>query len=244
MIQVIPSAKRYHFENEWLSTYWHFSFDHYYDPANVSFGPLRMFNDDVLRPGGGFPQHGHREMEIVTYIIEGQLEHRDDLGNVGVISPCEIQRMSAGTGIRHAEYNASQGTPVHLVQLWILPAVKNLKPSWEQQRYSLEARVGKLLPIAVPADRARKELNGKVRIHQDATICASLLRPSDSLTHALDPKRRAYLFVINGELQVNGETLHAGDQARITGERALELAGPAKSSPDSAAADLLLLDLP
>ena len=130
MIQVIRNAERYHFETDWLSTYWHFSFDHYYDPANVSFGPLRVFNDDVIRPGGGFPQHGHREMEIVTYVIEGQLEHHDDLGNVGVISPGEIQRMSAGTGIRHSEYNASQEKPVHLVQLWVLPAVKNLKPSW------------------------------------------------------------------------------------------------------------------
>ncbi len=246
MIQVIRSAERYHFENEWLSTYWHFSFDHYYDPANVSFGPLRVFNDDVIRPGGGFPQHGHREMEIVTYVIEGQLEHRDDLSNVGAISPGEIQRMSAGTGIHHSEYNASQEKPVHLVQLWILPAVKNLKPSWEQQRFSLEERTGKLLPIAVPADRAGKQTNGAVRIHQDATIYTAMLRPpsaalgtsGDSSTYPLAAGRRAYLFLIAGQLQVNNAMLDAGDQARITGERTLQL------TAGSSSADFLLLDLP
>src|SRR5712692_6274096 len=236
MMQIIRSADRYHFENEWLSTYWHFSFDHYHDPANMSFGPLRVFNDDVIRPAGGFPQHGHREMEIVTYIIEGQLEHRDDLGNVGVISPGEIQRMSAGTGVRHSEFNASQKDPVHLAQLWILPAIKGLTPSWEKKRFSLEDRTGKLLPIAVPASRAEKKADGAVRIHQDVRIFTSMFRPSDSATHALTPGRRAYLFVIAGELQLNGETLGAGDQARVTGERALQLA--------ATAADFLLLDLP
>jgi len=244
MIQVIRNAERYHFENKWLSTYWHFSFDDYYDPANVSFGPLRVFNDDVIRPGGGFPQHGHREMEIVTYIIEGELEHRDDLGNVGVIRSGEIQRMSAGTGVRHSEYNASQEKPVHLVQLWLLPAVKNLKPSWEQQRFSLDDRAGKLLAIAVPAASphglaasAGKPSNGAVRIHQDATIYTSLLRAGESATHALGAGRRAYLFLIAGELQVNGESLAAGDQARITNARTLKFVG------GSPAADFLLLDL-
>lgn len=238
MIQLIRNAERYHFENEWLSTYWHFSFDHYYDPTNVSFGPLRVFNDDIIRPGGGFPQHGHREMEIVTYVIKGQLKHRDDLSNVGVISPGEIQRMSAGTGVRHSEYNASQEKPVHLVQLWIEPAVKNLKPSWEQQRFSLEDRTGRLLPIAVPADRAGKQANGSVRIHQEATIYTALLRPSDSTTHRLAAGRRAYIFLIAGQLQVNNATLDVGDQARITSEHTLKL------TAGSSTTDFLLLDLP
>ncbi len=241
MIQVIRSDERYHFETDWLSTYWHFSFDHYYDPANVSFGPLRVFNDDVIRPAGGFPMHGHREMEIVTYIIEGQLEHRDDLGNVGVISPGEIQRMSAGTGVRHSEYNPSKEKPVHLVQLWILPAVKNMEPSWEQQRFSVEGRTGKLLPIAVPAAQAEKKPSGAVRIHQDAAIYTSLLRPGDSATYTLAEGRRAYLFMIAGKLQVNGETLQPGDQARISGEPSLQLASSTKSSSTT---DFLLLDLP
>ncbi len=244
MIQIIRSADRYHFENEWLSTYWHFSFDQYHDPANMSFGPLRVFNDDVIRPGGGFPQHGHREMEIVTYIIEGQLEHRDDLGNTGLISLGEIQRMSAGTGVRHSEYNASKEKPVHLVQLWILPAVKNMEPSWEQQRFSLADRTGKLLPIAVPASSADKKPNGAVLIHQDASIYTALLRQGDSTAHTLAAGRRAYVFVIAGELQVNGETLRTADQARITGERGLKLAAPASRAGNSAAADFLLLDLP
>jgi len=238
MIQVVPSAERYHFETDWLSTYWHFSFDHYYDPANESFGPLRVFNDDVIRPGGGFPQHGHREMEIVTYVIEGRLEHRDDLGHVGAISPGEIQRMSAGTGIRHSESNASKEKPVHLVQLWILPAVKGLDPSWEQQPFSLEDRMGKLLPIAIPAERAGRKTNGTVRIHQDATIYTALLRSGDSAAQSLAAGRRAYLFLIHGELKLNGATLRAGDQARITGEQTLNLAA------GSAPADFLLLDLP
>ncbi len=244
MVQVIRSADRYHFETDWLSTYWHFSFDHYHDPANMSFGPLRVFNDDVIRPAGGFPFHGHREMEIVTYVIDGTLEHRDDLGNVGVITPGEIQRMSAGTGVRHSEYNASKAKPLHLVQLWILPAVKNLPPSWEQERFSLDARSSKLLPIAVPADGGEKLPPGTVRIHQDATIYTALLRPGDSVMHALAAGRRAYLFLIAGELQVNNETLRPGDQARIISERTLRLTAPAEARKDAAAADFLLLDLP
>ena len=151
MIQTIRSNERYHFETDWLKTYWHFSFDHYHDPSNMNFGPLRVFNDDVIAPAGGFPLHGHREMEIVTYIIEGALEHHDDMGNTGVIRPGEIQRMSAGTGVRHSEYNHSKKEPVHLVQLWIMPAVQHLEPSWEQKSFSLADRSGKLLPIAVPA---------------------------------------------------------------------------------------------
>ncbi len=239
MIHVIPNGERYHFETDWLSTYWHFSFDHYHDPTNVSFGPLRVFNDDVIRPAGGFPMHSHREMEIITYVIEGALEHLDDLGNVGIIRHGEIQRMSAGTGVRHSEYNHSKKEPVHLVQLWILPAAPRLEPSWEQKDFSLAARTGKLLPIALPADGTTKT-NGAVRIHQDASIYTSLLRPGDSVMHSLSTGRRAYLFLIAGELQVNGQRLRAGDQARISAEKTLQLAPPS----GAAAADFLLLDLP
>jgi hypothetical protein len=235
MIQVIRSADRYHFETDWLSTYWHFSFDHYYDPANVQFGPLRVFNDDVIRPGGGFPLHGHKEMEIVTYVIEGELEHRDSMGNVGRIGPGEVQRMSAGTGVRHSEYNASKEKPVRLVQLWVLPAVKGLEPSWEQRKLTRKERAGKLLLVAVPVERA----DGKsaVKIHQDATIYASILHSGDSVTHKLDKGRRGYLFVVNGDVELNGQKLSGGDQARITEETRLALTG--KSD-----AEVLLLDLP
>jgi redox-sensitive bicupin YhaK (pirin superfamily) len=240
MIQLIRSADRYHIENEWLSAYWHFSFDHYRDPANVSFGPLRVFNNDTIAPGGGFPFHPHREMEIVTYVIKGQLEHRDTMGNTGVISPGEIQRMSAGTGLRHSEFNPSPTEPTEIVQLWLIPAVPQLTPSWEQKRYPLEERTGKLLPIAVPAGSSNKPAHA-VEVHQDATIYTSLLASGQSVTHTLAPGRRGYIFVINGELDLNGQTLRAGDQARVTDETELRLSGP---SNGAAPADFLLLNLP
>jgi redox-sensitive bicupin YhaK (pirin superfamily) len=242
MIRTIRSKDRYHLESDWLNTYWHFSFDQYHDPANMNFGPLRVFNDDTFAPASGFPTHGHREMEIITYLIDGALEHRDDLGNTGIIRPGEIQRMSAGTGVRHSEYNHSKDSPVHLVQLWITPAVKRLEPSWEQKSFSLADRSGRLLAIAVPANRDGGGSTSAVQVHQDATIYTSLLAPGQSATHKLADGHRAYIFVIGGSLQLNSEILAAGDQARVTGERKLLLS----AAPDSAAtaADFLLLDLP
>ena len=237
MIQIIRSKDRYHFETDWLSTYWHFSFDHYYDPGNVQFGPLRVFNDDVIRAGGGFPLHGHKEIEIVTYVIEGELEHRDSMGNVGRIGPGEVQRMSAGAGVRHSEYNASKEKPLRLVQLWLLPAVKGLVPSWEQKKFTREERAGKLLPVAVPVGSG--DTSSAVKIHQDATIYASVLHPGDSVAHALGSGRRAYLFVVSGDVELNGQSLSGGDQARITEETKLVLAAASKGD-----AELLLLDLP
>lgn len=240
MIQTIRSKDRYHLESDWLDTYWHFSFDSYHDPANMNFGPLRVFNDDTFGPAGGFPLHSHREMEIVTYLIDGALEHRDDLGNTGVIRPGEIQRMSAGTGVRHSEYNHSKKEPVHLVQLWITPAVHRLQPSWEQKSFSLADRSGKLLPIAVPAGKNGDSVASAVQIHQDATIYTSLLAPGQSATHTLGDARRAYIFLIGGKLQLNRETLEPGDQARVANERELQLSAVAGAT----AADFLLLDLP
>ena len=246
MIQTIRSNERYHAETDWLNTHWHFSFDRYHDPANMNFGPLRVFNDDVVAPAGGFPFHSHREMEIITYIVEGALKHRDDMGNVGVIRPGEIQRMSAGTGVRHSEYNPSKNDPVRLLQLWIMPSVQHLQPSWEQKRFSLAGRSGKLLPIAEPAGSnglpRGNSASGTVQIHQDAKIYTSLLAPGQSATHRLAQGRRAYIFVIGGNLKLNGETLGPGDQARVTSERELQLA--ATSDSGAAAADFLLLDLP
>jgi quercetin 2,3-dioxygenase len=242
MILTIRSKDRYHLETDWLSTNWHFSFDTYHDPENLNFGPLRVFNDDTVAPAGGFPLHGHREMEIVTYLIDGALEHKDSMGNTGVIRPGEIQRMSAGTGIRHSEFNPSDKHPAHLIQLWITPAVQHLRPSWEQKSFSLSDRSGKLLPIAVPAGKNGQGSLTNVRIHQDATIYTSLLAPGQSVTHKLAQGRRAYIFVIGGNLKLNGETLAQGDQARVSSERELQLS----VAPDQAAApaDFLLLDLP
>jgi quercetin 2,3-dioxygenase len=242
MIQTIRSKDRYHLESDWLSTNWHFSFDHYHDPNNMNFGPLRVFNDDTVAPAGGFPLHSHREMEIVTYVIDGALEHKDNLGNAGVIRPGEIQRMSAGTGVRHSEFNPSEKDPVHLIQLWIVPATQHLRPSWEQKCFSLSERSGKLLPIAVPAGENGNTSSTTVQIHQDATIYTSLLAPGQSVTHKLAPGRRAYIFVINGNLQLNGETLAAGDQARVSSERELQLSAAPGSGTKPA--DFLLLDLP
>jgi len=242
MIQTIRSKDRYHLESDWLSTNWHFSFDHYHDPNNMNFGPLRVFNDDTIAPAGGFPLHAHREMEIVTYVIDGALEHKDNMGNTGVIRPGEIQRMSARTGIRHSEFNASKKAPVHLIQLWILPAIEHLRPSWEQKSFSLSDRNGKLLPIAVPAGKSGNTTSTAVQIHQDATIYTSLLAPGQSVTHRLAYGRRAYIFVISGNLKLNGEMLAAGDQARVSSDRDLQLSAAQESS--AAPADFLLLDLP
>jgi redox-sensitive bicupin YhaK (pirin superfamily) len=232
MIRVIPAAERYHFESDWLSTYWHFSFDHYYDPDNVSFGPLRVFNDDTIAGGGGFPEHPHREMEILTYVLAGKLEHRDNLGNRGVIGAGELQRMSAGTGIRHSESNASKTEPLHLLQFWIHPAERGLKPSWEQKQFAREQRQSRLLPVA-----SGRPLDGALRIHQDATVYISALNPGDHPVLELAPGRRAYVFVIEGALALNGKSLAPGDQARVENELRLELQA-------GKAAELLLIDLP
>ncbi|HKY03476.1 MAG TPA: pirin family protein [Blastocatellia bacterium] len=232
MIKVIKNRERFHFESDWLSTYWHFSFDQYYDPRNMNFGPLRVFNDDVIQPSSGFPTHAHREMEIVTYVIDGELEHKDSTGASDRIRAGEVQRMSAGSGIRHSEYNPSDATPVHLLQMWLIPAVENLKPSYEQLRFTGEQRAGRLLAIA-----SGQDMPGAVKVHQDATFYVSSLKPGERIEHELGEGRRAYLFVIEGELEVNGERLSSGDQARIERERELTIRA-------SNASEIMLIDLP
>ncbi|OGL07263.1 MAG: hypothetical protein A3I03_07800 [Candidatus Rokubacteria bacterium RIFCSPLOWO2_02_FULL_68_19] len=231
MKQIIRSKDRYHHEMDWLSTYWHFSFDHYYDPANLSFGLLRVFNDDVIQPGTGFPPHSHQDMEIITYVLEGELEHQDNLGNRGRVHPGEIQVMSAGTGITHAEYNPSKSDLLHLLQIWVLPRTRSLKPRWEQREFSKAERQGRLLPVVSGA------ADDTLRIDQDAVISITALDPGQSVTHDVRPGRRAYAFVISGALDVNGDALAAGDQARITDESRLVLAAAAPT-------ELILLDLP
>jgi redox-sensitive bicupin YhaK (pirin superfamily) len=231
MKQIIRSKDRYHHEMDWLSTYWHFSFDHYYDPANLSFGPLRVFNDDVIQPGTGFPPHSHRDMEIITYVLEGELEHQDNLGNRGRVHPGEIQVMSAGTGITHAEYNPSKTDLLHLLQIWVLPRTRSLKPRWEQRKFTRAERHGRLLPVVSGA------AGDMLRIDQDAVISIAALDPGQSVTHPLAQGRRAYAFVISGALELNSDALAAGDQARITDESRLVLAA---STPT----ELILLDLP
>jgi len=233
MLRITRSGERYHFETDWLSAYWHFSFDHYYDPENVSFGPLRVFNNDTIQPGKGFPMHPHRDMEILTYVIRGALEHNDSTGGSGVIHAGEVQRMSAGTGVRHSEFNASRTDPVELVQIWILPRQKGVQPSYEQKRFSEAERTAKLLPIASGDGKP-----GTVYMGQDADLYVTRLEPGQAVRHELAADRRAYLFVIDGALALNGEALGKGDSVRVSQESELKL------EADAATAEALLIDLP
>jgi redox-sensitive bicupin YhaK (pirin superfamily) len=232
VIRIIRNEDRYHYESDWLSTYWHFSFDHYYDASNVGFGALRVFNDDRIRPASGFPMHSHREMEIITYVLEGELEHRDSTGGAGRISAGEVQRMSAGFGIKHSERNPSTEAEVHLLQMWITPGVRNLQPSYEQKQFTTADRTGKLLALA-----SGQGVPGAVKIHQDVTLYASALWPRDEVSLKLGPERKAYLFVIEGEVTANDRSIGSGDQARVEAEPVLRLV----ASKDS---EIVLIDLP
>jgi len=231
MINIIKSEDRYHADHGWLDTRWHFSFGDYYDEENMNWGPLRVFNDDVIKVGGGFGAHPHRDMEIVTYVIDGVLEHQDNLGHKAQLKAGEVQMMSAGKGIVHAEYNPSKTQNVHLLQLWIMPRTKNLTPRWDQRPYDLAQRTGKLLPVISSGD-----VPNTMPIDQDATIYVSHLKPGTSVTHESAPKRHAYLFVIQGEVDVNGQALKQGDQARIADEPSLKLTASQES-------EIILLDM-
>ena len=231
MITVIPSAQRHFSDAGWLQTYWHFSFSDYHDPKNMNWGDLRVFNDDVIQGGGGFGMHPHRDMEIVTYVVGGKLEHQDHLGNRGIVHPGEVQVMSAGKGIMHAEYNASDSEPAKLMQLWILPRHKGNQPRWEQKQFTPEQRQGKLLPVVSSGN-----VDGTLAIDQDATIYVSGLKTGQQVEHS-NQGTHAYLFVIDGALTVNGQKLAKGDQARIASESKLTI----QADKDS---ELILLDLP
>ena len=232
MITVVKSADRHHADMGWLSTYWHFSFAEYHDPGNMGWGPLRVFNDDVIRPGQGFGEHPHRDMEIITYVLDGELEHRDDQGNRGIVHPGEVQVMSAGTGIVHAEFNASGVRPVHLLQLWVLPRNRGRVPRWDQRRYTPAARRGQLLPVV-----SSGAMPDTLTIDQDVAIYVSALRSGQEIIHRAEPGRKAYLFVVSGAVRVNGERLGPGDQGRIADESELRLAADEDT-------ELILLDLP
>ena len=232
MIKTIKSEERHHDNFGWLDTHWHFSFDAYHDPSNMNWGALRVFNDDVIEPGQGFGMHPHRDMEVITYVISGELEHQDSTGNRGVIRAGEVQVMSAGTGIFHSEYNHSKESPVHLLQLWILPRKRGLNPRWEQRLFTPAERGGKLLPVVSNGDLA-----GTLKIDQDAQIYISALPAGGEVKHSSRPQRKAYLFAIEGEVSVNGKTLEAGDQARLADEHELSIKAPKDS-------EFILLDLP
>ncbi|GAB4348900.1 MAG: pirin family protein [Gammaproteobacteria bacterium] len=232
MITLRKSTDRGHANHGWLDTYHSFSFDTYYDPAHMGVSVLRVINEDRISPGGGFPPHDHRDMEIITYILEGALEHKDSMGNRSVIRPGEVQRMSAGTGVTHSEFNASDKEPVHLLQIWILPDIRGIEPGYEQTRFPEEERRGKLRLVASPDGE-----NGSVRIHQQARVYAALVDGEEVITHPTEPGRTYYLQLGRGSIQLGEQLLKAGDGATITGEEEILL-------HRGEAAELLLFDLP
>lgn len=216
MIRVRPAAERGHANFGWLDTHHTFSFGQYYDPRHMGFGALRVINDDRVAPGAGFPMHPHADMEILTYVLDGALAHQDSIGNGAVIRPGEVQRMSAGTGIRHSEFNASREAPVHLLQIWLLPERTGLAPGYEQKAFE----IGDGLTLV--ASRDGRE--GSVTIHQDAAVFAARLMPEKRAQHRLAAGRRAWLHVARGDAVLNGTALAAGDGAAVTDEREIELA--------------------
>ena len=232
MINIIRSNERHHEDFGWLSTNWHFSFSEYWDPANVNWGALRVFNDDIVRGDGGFELHPHRDMEIITYVLEGALEHKDSMGNIGVIRPGEVQVMSAGKGLMHSEYNHSKTDPVHFLQMWIMPRTTGSRPRWEQKQFDVQERRGKLLPVV-----SAREVPGTLWIDQDAMIYVSSLVGGQEAVHEMRARRKGYLFVIAGKVTVNGKPLSQGDQARIEQEDHVSV----RAEPE---AELILLDLP
>jgi redox-sensitive bicupin YhaK (pirin superfamily) len=213
MITVRKSEARGHANHGWLDSYHTFSFASYYDPNYMNFRALRVINEDVVSPGKGFGTHGHSDMEIITYVLEGALEHKDSLGTGAVIKPGEVQRMTAGTGIQHSEFNHSQTDPVHLLQIWLLPDTKGLSPSYEQRDFPLAERRGKLRLVA-----ARDARDGAVKVHQDVDLYAAVLDKGSRVSHALQPNRHAWVQVARGSVSLNGLTLENGDAAAVSGE--------------------------
>jgi quercetin 2,3-dioxygenase len=207
---VVRSQERAHADHDWLNTYYSFSFADYVDPANLNWGALRVFNDDTIAAGTGFPTHPHRDMEIVTYVLSGELAHRDSLGNHGVVGPGGIQFMSAGTGVRHSEYNASSEHPLHLVQMWVLPGRIGTAPSYGQMAFETEQRRNRWLPVV----SGQPAVEAPIRITQDATLRVGRIE-GESVVAAFAPRRYGFLFVADGAVAANGEPLRAGDAVRL-----------------------------
>ena len=231
-ILVRSAAERGHANHGWLDTWHTFSFADYHDPRFMGFRVLRVINEDTVAPGRGFPTHGHRDMEIISYVLEGGLEHRDSLGTGSVIRPGDVQRMSAGTGVRHSEFNASPTEPVHFLQIWIEPARAGIAPGYEQKAFADSDKQGRLRLVASP-DGA----DGSVRIHQDARVFATRLGPGETIEHKLAPDRHAWVQAVRGTLEVAGHPLTHGDGAAVSGESAVTLTGTRD-------AEALLFDLP
>ena len=233
MITLRPAAERGHTLIGWLDSRHTFSFGEYFDQTHMGFRVLRVINDDRVAPGAGFPTHGHADMEIVSYVLEGGLAHKDSLGTGSVIRPGDVQRMSAGSGVRHSEQNASRDQPVHFLQIWITPDRRGLPPSYEQKHYEPAAKRGRLLLVGSADGR-----EGSVTIHQDVSLFATLLAPGEQVQHPIAPERCAWVQIASGAVTLDGRALVAGDGAAIVSQAALTLVGTA---PDS---EVLVFDLP
>jgi len=231
MIEIRKSNERGHVDHGWLDSHFTFSFADYFDPEHVQFRTLRVLNDDRVAGGAGFPNHPHRDMEIVTYVLEGALEHRDSMGNGSIIRPGDVQRMSAGTGVTHSESNALPDEPVHLLQIWILPSEEGIAPDYEEKRFPDEEKRNELRLIISPDAAA-----GSVKIHQDARVYATLLDPNHEVSHPLASGRHAWLQVAAGSVTLNGLNLKQGDGAAVSEESTITIAAPEPS-------EVLLFDL-
>jgi redox-sensitive bicupin YhaK (pirin superfamily) len=231
MITIRKSNQRGHANHGWLDSYHTFSFAAYYDPKHMGFGPLRVINEDRVSPGKGFGSHGHEDMEILTYVLSGALAHKDSMGNVETLHANDLQRISAGTGIVHSEYNGSDTEPVHFLQIWLEPAVNGLQPSYQQLSLTEEQKAGKLVLVASP------EGGGLLKIHQDAQVLIGRVEAGGELAHRLQPGRQGWVHVISGAATVNGRPLTTGDAAAITGEPAVTLTG------DGPNTEVLVFDL-
>jgi quercetin 2,3-dioxygenase len=218
MITVRRAEERGQAHFGWLDSRHTFSFGHYHDPAHMGFGALRVINEDRVQPAGGFATHGHSDMEIVSYVLDGALAHKDSLGNGSVIRPGDVQRMSAGTGIRHSEFNHSKTTPVHFLQIWFLPERQGLTPGYEQKHFAPEEKRNRLRLVA-----ARDGRDGAVTVHQDVDLYAGTLATGAKVSHALKPGRRAWVQVAKGGVTLNGQLLRQGDGAAVTGVATLAL---------------------
>jgi len=231
-MQIRRSEQRGYADHGWLKSFHSFSFADYYDPKNVQFGPLRVINEDRVRPGAGFGTHGHRDMEIISYVLEGELEHKDSLGTGSVIRPGDVQRMSAGRGVLHSEFNPSPSREVHFLQIWIQPNVSGVAPSYEQKSFAPREMRGRLRLIASPDGS-----EGSVRIHQDARLYAGLFDGAEQARLDLQAGRRAYVHVARGTLNASGALLAAGDALQLAQAAQLTFSG-------GGAAEILVFDLP
>jgi redox-sensitive bicupin YhaK (pirin superfamily) len=231
MITVRKSKERGHANHGWLKTYHTFSFADYHDPQHMNFGPLRVINEDWVAGGAGFPTHPHRDMEILTWVVEGELRHRDSMGYSETLKPGEMQRITAGRGITHSEFNESRNETVHLLQIWIMPRERGLEPSYEQKAFSADSRHNRLALLASPDG-----VDGSLSIQQDARVYAVSLDAGQKLEHSMENTRQAWVQVIRGEITVNGTQLQPGDAAAVTAETRLDLAAASD-------AEMLLFDV-